>query len=162
TEVTQFAVNVTFSKTVTEPFMASRRSIVVALTMGLLSGAAVRVTPAFADDVLDARHTMEEAAITVDRLREETSKSHQMDNLLAEAKGVLIIPSFYKAGFFIGGAYGDGVLLKKISKTEFGDPAFYRMTAGSLGLQIGMQSAEIVFVIRTEKGLNAVLNDEFK
>lgn len=144
--------------------MASRRSIVVALTMGMLSAAVVNgnVTPAYADDVLDARHTMEEAAITVDRLREETSKSHEMDNLLAEAKGVLIIPSFYKAGFFIGGAYGDGVLLKKISKTEFGDPAFYRMTAGSLGLQFGMQSAEMVFVIRTEKGLSAVLNDEFK
>ncbi len=36
------------------------------------------------------------------------------------------------------------------------------MTAGSLGLQFGIQSAAIVFVIRTEKGLSAVLNDEFK
>jgi lipid-binding SYLF domain-containing protein len=132
--------------------------------MGLLFAAVVngRVAPAYADDVLNARHVMEEAAITVDRLREETSKSHELDNLLAEAKGVLIIPSFYKAGFFIGGAYGDGVLMKKISKNEFGDPAFYRMTAGSLGLQFGMESAAMVFVIRTEKGLSAVLNDEFK
>lgn len=144
--------------------MASRRTILFTLALGLLSGGALdaRLSPAHADDVLDARHAMEEAAITVDRLREETSKSHELDNLLAEAKGVLIVPSFYKAGFFIGGAYGDGVLLKKISPTEFGDPAFYRMTAGSLGLQFGIQSAEIVFVIRTEKGLSAVLNDEFK
>jgi lipid-binding SYLF domain-containing protein len=139
--------------------MASRRAFVIALTFGLVS---LGASGARADDVLDARHTMEEASITVDRLREETSKSGELDNLLREAKGVLIIPSFYKAGFFIGGAYGDGVLLKRISATEFGDPAFYRMTAGSLGLQIGMQSAEIVFVIRTEKGLAAVLNDEFK
>ncbi|TAK98187.1 MAG: hypothetical protein EPO08_19665 [Rhodospirillaceae bacterium] len=124
--------------------------------------ASATMAPARADAVLDARHTIEESAITVDRLREETAKGGEMDHLLSEAKGVLIVPSFYKAGFFIGGAYGDGVMVARLPDGSFGDPSFYRMTAGSLGLQIGMQSAEIVFVIRTEKGMSAVLNDEFK
>ena len=125
--------------------------------------ASARITPVRADAVMDARHTIEEAAITVDDLRDETKKSGEMDNILREAKGVLIIPSFYKAGFILGGAYGDGVLMERLPDgSGFGDPAFYRMTAGSLGLQIGMHSEEVVFVIRTEKGLSAVLNDEFK
>jgi lipid-binding SYLF domain-containing protein len=118
--------------------------------------------PARADDVLDARHVMDEAAITVDRVREETRRSGELDALLKDAVGVLIIPKFFKAGFIIGGAYGDGVLMARLAEGGFSDPAFYRMTAGSLGLQIGMQSAAIVFGIRTEKGLSAVLNDEFK
>ena len=36
------------------------------------------------------------------------------------------------------------------------------MTAGSIGLQAGMQTAATVFIILTEKGLSALLNDEFK
>ena len=79
-----------------------------------------------------------------------------------QAKGVLVIPAYYKAGFIVGGSYGDGVLMKRLPDGAFGDPAFYRMTGGSVGLQIGMNSAEIVFLILTEKGLEAVLNDEFK
>ena len=118
--------------------------------------------PAHADDVLNARHAMDEAAITVDKVREETRRGGELDNVLSDAVGVLIIPSFYKAGFIIGGAFGDGVLLGRMPDKNFSDPAFYRMTAGSLGLQIGMQSSAIVFAILTEKGMAAVLNDEFK
>lgn len=129
----------------------------------LLASVAVTLAgPARADDTLDARQTIEEAAITVERVRAEMRPSPDMDNLLGRAKGVMVIPSYYKAGFILGGAYGDGVLLGRMPDGSFGDPAFYRMTSGSVGLQIGMQSAAIVFMILTEKGMSAVLNDEFK
>lgn len=120
------------------------------------------ISPAYADDTLDARQIIDESSITVERVRAEMRPSPDMDNLLSRAKGVLIIPSYYKAGFILGGAYGDGVLLGRLPDGSFGDPAFYRMTSGSIGLQIGMQSAAIVFMILTEKGMSAVLNDEFK
>ncbi|MBL8630952.1 MAG: lipid-binding SYLF domain-containing protein [Rhodospirillaceae bacterium] len=118
--------------------------------------------PAQADDVMDARHIMDEAAITVERVRQGQKTTATMDDFLRRSKGVLIIPKYYKASFIIGGSYGDGVLVKRQADASFGDPAFYRMTAGSLGLQAGMQSSEIVFMILTDKGLDAVLNDEFK
>ena len=142
--------------TVSRPTLSRRMGIAFALTT------LAWVAPASADDAIDARHTMEEASITVDRLREETKKSGELDNALRYAKGVLIVPSLYKAGFIIGGAYGDGVLLMRQPDGRFGDPAFYRMTGGSLGLQIGLQSSAVVFVIRTEKALTAILEDEFK
>lgn len=134
-----------------------RRTILLAAALAPLASAAQA-----ADDVMDARHIMEEAAITVERVRGAQKSSATMDDLLRRAKGVLVIPAYYKAGFILGGGYGDGVLLQRESETTFGDPAFYRMTSGSIGLQAGMQSAEIVFMILTEKGLEAVLNDEFK
>ena len=139
----------------------SRRAVAGGL---LLTPAALLAasSPALADSVLDARHILEEAAITVERVREEMKKSGDMDRLMSQSKGILIIPSYYKAGFLVGGAYGDGVLVSRLPDGGFGDPAFYRMTSGSIGLQIGMQSAEIVFMIITEKGLSSVLNDEFK
>lgn len=138
----------------------SRRS-----TMGLALAAALMATTAssaHADDVMDARHVMDEAAITVERVRQGQKSTATMDDFLRRSKGVLVIPKYYKASFILGGSYGDGVLLKRQSDTSFGDPAFYRMTAGSVGLQAGMQSSEIVFMILTDKGLDAVLNDEFK
>ncbi len=131
--------------------------------IGLAAAATLGATRAArADDTIDARHAMEEAAITVDRVREEMKSGSALDDLLKRAKGVLIIPSYYKASFIIGGSYGDGVLLARLPEGGFSDPAFYRMSAASLGLQIGGQSAAVIFVILTEKGLSSVLKDEFK
>ena len=41
-------------------------------------------------------------------------------------------------------------------------PAFYFMGSGSFGLQIGAQSAEVMLIIMTERGLNAVLKQKVK
>lgn len=115
-----------------------------------------------ADDSLDARLLIDTAKVAVERVRAEHRPSEQLDSVLSRAKGVLVIPSYYKASFILGGSFGDGVLLKRLANGEFGDPAFYRMTSGSIGLQAGMQSAEIMFMILTDKGMQAVLDDEFK
>lgn len=131
-----------------------------AATGGIL--AACATSSGSNEDVINARHNIEESAIAVDKVRAETRTGGELDNLLKDAVGALIIPSFYKAGFILGGAYGDGVLVGRLPDKNFSDPAFYRMTAGSIGLQIGMQSSAIVFAILTEKGMSAVLHDEFK
>lgn len=119
-------------------------------------------SPLLADEVMDARHVIDAATITVDRVRSDHSRTERLDSLLRRAHGVLVVPSYYKAGFILGGSYGDGVLMKRQRDGSFGDPAFYRMTSGSIGLQAGIQSAEIMFMILTEKGMQAVLKDEFK
>ena len=139
------------------PNILSRRFLIT--TVSVLP---IIITSAKADDVMDARHIIDESAITVERVRQGQKTTETMDNFLRQSKGVLVIPNYYKASFILGGSYGDGVLLKRQSSSAFGDPSFYRMTAGSIGLQAGMQSAEIVFMILTDKGLDAVLNDEFK
>ena len=41
-------------------------------------------------------------------------------------------------------------------------PAFYGMGSGSFGLQIGIQDAQFMTMIMTERGLNAILNSQFK
>jgi lipid-binding SYLF domain-containing protein len=115
-----------------------------------------------ADEAMDARHVIDAATITVERVRTEHKPAEQLSDLLGRARGVLVVPAYYKAGFIIGGSYGDGVLLKRQRDGSFGDPAFYRMTSGSIGLQAGMQSAEIMFMILTDNGMQAVLEDEFK
>jgi lipid-binding SYLF domain-containing protein len=78
------------------------------------------------------------------------------------ARGVLIMPELVQGGFFLGAAGGRGALMARNGAREWSPPAFYGMGSGSLGLQIGAKVSEIVFIIRTEKGLNAILDHKFK
>lgn len=84
--------------------------------------------------------------------------------LMISAKGVLIIPELVQGGFILGAAGGRGVLMGKTATGGGGwsFPAFYGMGSGSIGLQVGGKVSEIVFIIRNEKALQAVLDHKFK
>ena len=82
--------------------------------------------------------------------------------LMTSARGVLIIPELVQGGFIFGAAGGRGVLMARSGARDWSPPAFYGMGSGSVGLQIGAKVSEIVFIIRTEKGLNAILTHKFK
>ena len=81
---------------------------------------------------------------------------------MVNAKGVLIIPELVQGGFILGAAGGRGVLLAHSRPNDWSYPAFYNMGSGSIGLQIGGKVSEIVFIILTDKGLNAILDKKFK
>ena len=77
---------------------------------------------------------------------------------MVNARGVLIIPELVQGGFIFGAAGGRGVLLGRSSPNNWSYPAFYLMGSGSVGLQVGGKVSEIVFIIRTEKGLQAIID----
>ncbi len=81
---------------------------------------------------------------------------------MTTARGVLIIPELVQGGFIGGAAGGRGVLMGRQSPNNWSYPAFYGMGSGSVGLQVGGKVSEIVFIIRTEKGLQAILDHKFK
>ena len=82
--------------------------------------------------------------------------------LMPKARGVLIIPELVQGGFIIGAAGGRGVLLSRGQPGNWSYPAFYGMGSGSVGFQVGGKVSEIVFIILTEKGLQAVIDHKFK
>ena len=81
---------------------------------------------------------------------------------MTTARGVLIIPELVQGGFIFGAAGGRGVLMGRSSPNNWSYPAFYGMGSGSVGLQVGGKVSEIVFIIRTEKGLQAIIDHKFK
>ena len=81
---------------------------------------------------------------------------------MSKARGVLVIPELVQGGFIIGAAGGRGTLLTRSGPGNWSYPGFWGMGSGSLGLQIGGKVSEIVFIIFTEKGLNALLDNRFK
>ena len=83
-------------------------------------------------------------------------------NNMQNAKGILILPKQFKGGWIIGGSGGSGVLLTKSSGNVWSDPAFYTMGSGTIGLQFGGEVSEIILMVNTQKGIDALLTSSFK
>jgi len=86
-----------------------------------------------------------EAAAALQTLyeREPSAKT-----LGAKAKGVLVFPSIIKAGFVVGGQYGEGAL-RKGGKTV----AYYNTVAASYGLQAGAQEFGYALMFMDDESL---------
>jgi lipid-binding SYLF domain-containing protein len=130
------------------------------LAVAVLAMAAA--APARAGDLADARATLAKAAAVVESVRQDKNFQKDFDPLLGRARAILVVPSFYKGAFFVGGAYGNGALVVRDDAGNFSPPLFMRVIAGSLGLQFGGQEGQMIFLIMTTKGLDAVLQDQFK
>jgi len=68
---------------------------------------------------------------------------------LAKAKGYLVFPSVVKAGFVIGGKYGEGVL-----RVDGNNSGYYSIAAGSVGFQLGAQKASYIIAFVTQDALD--------
>jgi lipid-binding SYLF domain-containing protein len=78
------------------------------------------------------------------------------DRLLERAYGIAVIPDVTKVAWFLGGRHGHGVLVVRDKDGRFCDPVFVTMTGGSLGMQWGVQSTDIVLVFTTPKGIEGI------
>ena len=81
---------------------------------------------------------------------------------MSKAKGVFIVPQLVKGGFIFGGSGGSGVLLSKGEDNVWSHPAFYTVGSGTVGLQAGIEVAEIILMIMTDRGVDRLLTSSFK
>ena len=117
---------------------------------------------AMATDLEDAQGIVDKARITFGGFMGD-NKYQWMRDHLKDAKGVVIYPSVLKAGFIIGGSGGTGVLLAREGKTgDWSNPAFYTLGSVSFGLQIGGETAEVVVLVMSQKGMDTLLTSKFK
>jgi lipid-binding SYLF domain-containing protein len=120
------------------------------------------MTPAQADDRMDARVIVYKARITFESFMRDKNYAWLHENL-KNAKGVLIFPRILKAGFILGGSGGTGVLVVKDSKTgDWSQPAFYTLGSVSFGFQIGGEAAEVVMLVMSEKAIDSLFATSVK
>jgi len=81
--------------------------------------------------------------------------------LLRQARAVLIVPGLVKGGFIFGAEGGDGVMLAHEGR-RWSEPAFYTLASASFGLQIGVEAAQLVMFIMSDRALRAVERSKFK
>ena len=104
---------------------------------------------------------MDRATLTIQDMMTQTV-SQDPQALLRQAKAVMICPRIFKAGFFFGGEGGNCVLLARAGNGTWSYPAFYTIGSGSFGFQFGIEDSQLMILILTERGLNAVLDSQIK
>ena len=73
----------------------------------------------------------------------------------------MVVPQLVKGGFFVGGEGGNGTLMARHGN-RWSDPAFYTLGSASFGLQIGLEVAEVVLFVMSDRALNAWMRDEVR
>jgi lipid-binding SYLF domain-containing protein len=137
----------------------ARTLSILACLVGML---ALRPTGATGAEVSDESQMVNRAVNTIERIRGEEMRKQIISSKLAQARAVLIVPDLVKGGFILGAEYGTGVLLTRDKNGAWTGPAFYSIASGSVGFQIGLQDSETLFVIMSDNGLYAVMNDKMK
>jgi lipid-binding SYLF domain-containing protein len=83
-------------------------------------------------------------------------------DLLQRCRGLAIFPGVMKLGIIVGIDFGSGVILRRDEKTaEWSKPGFFTIRTGSLGLQVGAQSTDLVLLIMNERSFRNLLEDKF-
>jgi SH3 domain-containing YSC84-like protein 1 len=83
-------------------------------------------------------------------------------DLFQTAKAVMVVPELVKGGFFFGGEGGNGILMAHLPGGGWSRPAFYMLGSASFGLQIGVEVAEVILFVMSERALHAWMRDEVK
>jgi len=129
----------------------------LSMVAGAIALATVLATPAMASDKSELLH---DANRTVDHLKSDPAFA-QAARMIDSARAVYIVPKLVKGGFIFGAEGGDGVLLVRHGRS-WSTPKFYGMGSASFGLQIGLQQAELVFIINSRRALSGIEHGEVK
>jgi len=114
----------------------------------LLSGHTVTTTCwAASNDEIDAK-----VNAALKKFYKEVGAAKELSK---KSKGILIFPDVVKAGFVIGGEYGEGALRIKKKTVEY-----YSTAAGSIGLQIGAQAKTVILMFMDKEVLSAFRNSD--
>jgi lipid-binding SYLF domain-containing protein len=83
---------------------------------------------------------------TLDRFFYKIGGARELAN---KAVGILVFPSVVKAGFGVGGEYGEGALL------IHGRPVdYYNTVSASIGFQLGVQERSVIIAFMTPQALD--------
>ncbi len=126
-----------------------------AIARTLVATLCIMVALVFAGPVADAKTKGEiDASVTAAMSRFKKDIKGGTEYMKA-AKGVLVMPSITKAGFIVGGQYGQGALQINGKNVQY-----YSLAAGSLGYQIGAEQYDMVILFMTDEALNKFRRSE--
>jgi lipid-binding SYLF domain-containing protein len=107
---------------------------------------------------------------TVDRLQKSVDVLHAImstpdkgipEEVLSNAKCILVVPDLIKGGFIFGGKHGRGVATCRTSN-GWSAPAFVTVGGGSWGLQIGVEGVDLVMLVMNDQGFQHLLSCKFQ
>ncbi|MEB3272281.1 MAG: lipid-binding SYLF domain-containing protein [Prochlorothrix sp.] len=83
-------------------------------------------------------------------------------SLIESSVGIAVIPDLAQGGFIIGGKRGKGLLVVRQDDGSWSHPAFLTLTGGSIGLQVGGKSSDVILLFRTQDALENLIDGNFE
>jgi len=112
-----------------------------------------------ADEETKAAERVQAAADVLNEIQGAPDKGIPSE-VLGSAECVAVVPSMLKGGFIVGAKYGRGLASCRTPK-GWSAPAFFVVTGGSFGFQIGGQAVDLVMLIMNKDGMKHLLSSEF-
>jgi len=81
--------------------------------------------------------------------------------VLNDAKCIVVVPNLIKGGFLLGGKHGRGVATCRTAD-GWSAPAFVSVGGGSAGLQIGVEGVDLVMLVMNDQGFQHLLSSKFE
>ena len=137
-----------------------RQTAISVLTAVLLLAFSAPLVSAKKNRLQDAtRHSSDAAKVFTEimNVRERAIPKELLD----KAEAIAVFPGVIKAAFIFGGKGGQGVISKRTPK-GWSAPAFFNLSGGSFGAQIGATKTDYVLLIMNQDGLNGLLKDKFE
>lgn len=100
-----------------------------------------------------AQHAAQRVSDAMDVVH-QLDTNPRMKQLLQQAKGVLIVPSYGRAALGVGAHGGAGLLLLKHNDGTWSGPAFYDLGGLSIGLQVGAEGGAMALLLNNDKAVN--------
>lgn len=107
----------------------------------------------------------------VERLQSSTTTIEQVidapdkgipDEVFKGAKCVAIVPSMIKGAFIFGGKHGRGLSTCRLPDGTWSAPAFFTVSGGSWGAQIGVEDIQLLMLIMNDEGMKNLLQNKFQ
>jgi lipid-binding SYLF domain-containing protein len=131
------------------------------------SAAESEAVPAATEDAATARkaaaqRVVDDAVATLQNFESDAAQAWFRENV-RKARAVFVVPRLGKGGLIFGGSGGRGLAMVKDADTNtWSQPAFYTVGSASIGLQIGAQEAEVIYLIMSDAGMNALMDTKFQ
>lgn len=103
-----------------------------------------------------AAELVREAARTLREMR-AASPEKSLDYWLEDARGIVILPGVYQAGFFYSLHAGEGVVLARRTDGGWSSPAFMSVAGAGYGVQAGLEKARLLLVVTENEAMEDIL-----
>jgi len=101
---------------------------------------------------INAKSSLEIDAAIESAINRFTNEIQGAQTYLDGARGILVIPKMIKAGLVLGLEYGEGALVVDNIKVQY-----YRAFSGSLGLQLGIGSKDLIILFYDDEAMDDFL-----
>jgi lipid-binding SYLF domain-containing protein len=129
------------------------------MTLVALFGLGVAST-AWAETREEVQNRLDNATLVLHQIMSAPDRGIP-EEVLEHAKCIAVVPHMIKGGFVFGAENGKGVVTCR-TENGWSAPAFFAITGGSWGLQIGVEGVDLVMIFQGDKGMQRLEDAKFQ